>query len=116
MNKHSRCIILGTLSTSKIVIRMRSGAYRKSLRLNPKDDDARYNLLMAQAKLKDQQNNKNKDDKKDKNKNQDQKQNQQNQQNQGSAKTAAKPAKSGKTGSNPAADSEKKSNAQRRSG
>jgi len=58
-----------------------AGAYRKSLRLNPKDDDTRYNLLMSQAKLKDQQNKKNKDDKKDKNKNQDQKQNQ-NQKNQ----------------------------------
>ncbi|MFZ1978667.1 MAG: hypothetical protein WAV76_11990, partial [Bacteroidota bacterium] len=57
-------------------------AYKKSLRLNPKDDEARYNLLMAQAKLKDQQNNKNKDDKKDKNKNQDQKQNQKNQRDQ----------------------------------
>ena len=59
-----------------------AGAYRKSLRLNPKDDDTRYNLLMSQAKLKDQQNKKNKDDKKDKNKNQDQKQNQKNQQDQ----------------------------------
>jgi tetratricopeptide (TPR) repeat protein len=58
-----------------------AGAYRKSLRLNPKDDDTRYNLLMSQAKIKDQQNKKNKDDKKDKNKNQDQKQNQ-NQKNQ----------------------------------
>ena len=59
-----------------------AGAYRKSLRLNPKDDDTRYNLLMSQAKIKDQQNKKNKDDKKDKNKNQDQKQNQKNQQDQ----------------------------------
>jgi tetratricopeptide (TPR) repeat protein len=60
------------------------GAYKKSLRLNPKDDDTRYNLLMSQAKLKEQQDQKKKDKKNDKNKdkNQDQKQNQKNQQDQ----------------------------------
>jgi len=50
-------------------------AYKRALRLNPNDDDARYNLLMAKEKLKQQ---------KDKNqqKNQQNQQNKQNQQNQ----------------------------------
>jgi len=50
-------------------------AYKNSLRLNPKDDETRYNLALAQKLLKDQQQknkdnkDKNKDDKnKDKNK------------------------------------------------
>jgi tetratricopeptide (TPR) repeat protein len=51
-------------------------AYRQSLRLNPNDEDTRYNLQMARAKLAQQQNQKqqNKDQK------QDQKKDQQNQQ------------------------------------
>jgi len=47
-------------------------AYKNSLRLNPKDDETRYNLALAQKLLKDQQqNSKNKDKDKD-NKDQDQ--------------------------------------------
>lgn len=43
-------------------------AYKESLRNNPKDDETRYNLALAQKLLKDQQQNQDK--------NQDQKQNQ----------------------------------------
>jgi tetratricopeptide (TPR) repeat protein len=65
-------------------------AYRQSLRLNPNDDDTRYNLQMAREKLKEQQQKKqqNKDQKQDQKKDQkqdqkqDQQQNQQDQQNQ----------------------------------
>jgi tetratricopeptide (TPR) repeat protein len=61
-------------------------AYKQSLRLNPNDEDARYNLQMARAKLVQQQQQKqqNKDQKQDQNKKQqDQQQNQnQNQQQQ----------------------------------
>jgi Ca-activated chloride channel homolog len=40
--------------------------YKKALKLNPKDDDTRYNLAYAQRQLqKQQQNQKNKDEKKD---------------------------------------------------
>lgn len=45
--------------------------YKKALRLNPKDEDTRYNLAYAQKKLAEQQKNQNKDDKK----NQDKKEN-----------------------------------------
>lgn len=47
-------------------------AYKESLRNNPKDDETRYNLALAQKLLKDQQ--QNQDQNQDKN--QDQKQNQ----------------------------------------
>jgi len=63
-------------------------AYKESLRNNPKDDETRYNLALAQKLLKDQQQDKNqdqkqdqKDDKKDQNKNQ-QEQDKKDQQNQ----------------------------------
>ena len=36
-------------------------AYKQSLRNNPKDDETRYNLALAQKMLKDQQNQQNKD-------------------------------------------------------
>ena len=42
--------------------------YKKALKLNPKDEDTRYNLAYAQAKLAEQQKNQKKDDKKDKDK------------------------------------------------
>lgn len=68
-------------------------AYKESLRNNPKDDETRYNLVLAQKQLKDQQQQQNQDqqqdqkqdqkeDEKEQNKdqqNQDQKQQQQNQ-------------------------------------
>lgn len=59
-------------------------AYKQSLRNNPKDDETRYNLALAQKLLKDQQQNQqnqdNKDDKKDEDKKkQEQKQEQQKQ-------------------------------------
>jgi len=46
-------------------------AFKKSLRFNPSDNQTRYNLALAQQKLKDQQknDNKNKDKNKDKDKN-----------------------------------------------
>lgn len=83
-------------------LKMSMEAYKKALRLNPKDDDTRYNLAVVQKMLKDQEGegggggdqdqNKDKDkdkdkdkkdDKKDQNQNKDQKQDQkQDQQNQ----------------------------------
>ena len=62
-------------------------AYKQSLRLNPNDEDTRYNLQMARAKLAQQQQQKqqNKDQKQDQKKDQqkqNQQQQQQNQQNQ----------------------------------
>lgn len=68
-------------------------AYKESLRNNPKDDETRYNLALAQKLLKDQQQNQQnqnqdqqqqkqdpKDDKQDQNQNQQQNQDQQQQQ------------------------------------
>jgi tetratricopeptide (TPR) repeat protein len=49
-------------------------AYRRALKLNPSDDDARYNFLMARDRLKQQQ-----QQNKDKNKNKNKEQKQQNQ-------------------------------------
>lgn len=70
-------------------------AYKESLRNNPKDDETRYNLALAQKLLKDQQQNQDqnqdknqdqkqdqKDDKKDQNKNQQEQQDKKDQQNQ----------------------------------
>ncbi len=64
-------------------------AYKESLKLNPKDEDAKYNLMMALAKIKKNggggnknQPQKNKDQKQDKQQNQQQNQNQNQQQNQ----------------------------------
>lgn len=63
------------------------GLYRESLRLNPSDDETRYNLAVAQALLRKQQQqqkknkkDKDKDDNKDKNKDQQDQQQQQQQQ------------------------------------
>ncbi len=62
------------------------GLYRESLRLNPSDDETRYNLAVAQALLRKQQQqqqnkkDKDKDDNKDKNKDQEDQQQQQQQQ------------------------------------
>jgi tetratricopeptide (TPR) repeat protein len=55
--------------------------YKKALKLNPKDEDTRYNLAYAQKKLAEQQKNQNKNDKKDQQK-QDQKQDQKDKQEQ----------------------------------
>lgn len=52
-------------------------AYKMSLRNNPKDDETRYNLALAQKMLKDQQQNKNQDQNKDKNQQQDKKEQEQ---------------------------------------
>ncbi len=58
-------------------------AYKQSLRLNPNDDDTRYNLQMAREKLKQQQQKQeNKDQKQDQKKDQQQQNQQQNQQQQ----------------------------------
>ena len=69
-------------------------AYKNALRNNPKDDETRYNLILAQKQLKDQQQQQQnqdqnkeqkqdqKEDKKDQNKDQQEQQNKQNQQNQ----------------------------------
>ena len=42
--------------------------YKKALKLNPKDENTRYNLAYAQKKLAEQQKNQNKEDKKDQDK------------------------------------------------
>ena len=47
-------------------------AYKQSLRLNPKDDETRYNLALAQKLLQDQQNQQNEDQNQDQNQDQDQ--------------------------------------------
>lgn len=59
-------------------------AYKQSLRVNPKDDETRYNLALAQKLLEDQQNDdQGQDDKQDEqNQDQDQNQDQQDQQQQ----------------------------------
>lgn len=60
-------------------------AYKESLRNNPKDNETRYNLALAQKMLKDQEQNQQNQDKKEQEKEQDkdkQDQNQQDQQNQ----------------------------------
>jgi len=62
-------------------------AYKQSLKLNPKDEDTRYNLAYAQAMLKQQQQqqqqqNENKEDKKDQQKKQEQQKQQQKQEQQ----------------------------------
>ena len=61
--------------------------YKRSLRLDPSDEDARYNYLLAKDRLKKQQDQKkqdkqNKQDKQDKNDKKDQQQDQNQQQNQ----------------------------------
>ena len=63
--------------------------YKNALRLNPDDEDTRYNLAYAQAKLEQQQNQQNQDQQKDqqqqeqeRNQQQDQQQNQQQNQNE----------------------------------
>lgn len=57
-------------------------AYKMSLRNNPKDDETRYNLALAQKMLKDQQQNQqNQDQNQDKDKDQQQKQDQKQDQN-----------------------------------
>lgn len=63
-------------------LKMSIEAYKNSLRLNPQDNDTRYNLAVAQKMLKDQQQDQNQDkdkDKKDDKKDQDKKDDQQNQ-------------------------------------
>ncbi|WP_370453467.1 tetratricopeptide repeat protein [Parabacteroides sp. AM08-6] len=58
-------------------------AYKQSLRLNPKDDETRYNLALAQKLLQDQQqqnDDQNQDQNKDQDKDQDKKDDQQQQQ------------------------------------
>lgn len=54
-------------------------AYKESLRNNPKDDETRYNLALAQKMLKDQQQNQQNKNQQDQNQNQDQKQQEQKQ-------------------------------------
>lgn len=46
-------------------------AYKESLRLNPKDDETRYNLALAQDLLENEQNSENKDNKDNKDNNED---------------------------------------------
>ena len=74
-------------------------AYKESLRNNPKDDETRYNLALAQKLLKDQQENQNQDqkqnpqdDKNNQNKDQ-QEQNENNQQNQNQQQNKAEMSK-----------------------
>lgn len=57
-----------------------ANAYKQALRMNPKDEDARYNLAYALQKLRQQQQQQKDKDKKDDKKNQEKKQDQQQQQ------------------------------------
>lgn len=72
-------------------------AYKMSLRNNPKDDETRYNLALAQKMLKDQQQNqqdKNQDQNKDNNQQQDKKEQEQKKQNdQNKEKQPSQPEK-----------------------
>ncbi len=68
------------------------GAYKQALKINPKDDDARYNLAMSLEKLKQQQNQQNKQQQqKQQQQQQNQQQNQQQQQQQQQAKQQQMP-------------------------
>ena len=71
-------------------------AFRHALKLDPADDDARYNLLMARDKLKQQQQNKNKQPQQNQQKNQQQNQ-QQNQQPQNNERPRNQEAKQDRT-------------------
>ncbi len=71
-------------------------AYKESLRNNPKDDETRYNLALAQKQLQDQQQNQNQDqDKQDRQKEQDKQQDRQKdqQQNQDQQQQPSQPEK-----------------------
>ena len=57
-------------------------AYKQSLRLNPKDDETRYNLALAQKLLRDQQNQQNEDQNQDQNEDKKEDQDKQDQQQQ----------------------------------
>lgn len=57
-------------------------AYKQSLRNNPKDDETRYNLALAQKLLKDQQQNQQNQDNKDDKQNEDKKEQEQKQEQQ----------------------------------
>ena len=57
-------------------------AYKQSLRLNPKDDETRYNLALAQKLLHDQQNQQNEDQNQDQNEDKKEDQDKQDQQQQ----------------------------------
>jgi len=57
-------------------------AYKQSLRINPADNDTRYNLAYAQAKLQQQQNQQNQNNKQDDKQEKDQQKNQNQQQQQ----------------------------------
>lgn len=75
-------------------------AYKMSLKNNPKDDETRYNLALAQKLLKDQQQNQQNQQNKDQNKDKDQQQkqdkkdqNKQNDQNKDKQQQSSKPEK-----------------------
>ena len=71
----------GNISMSTKEYQKSVEAYKQSLRLNPDDDETRYNLALAQKLLENQQQQQNQDKNKDKNK-QDQKKDQQQKQDQ----------------------------------
>ncbi|MBR1883075.1 MAG: tetratricopeptide repeat protein [Muribaculaceae bacterium] len=76
---------LGNISYASQQYQQAVDCYKKALRLDPSDDQARYNLRMAQLKLRDQQNqnkNQNQDKNQNKDKNKDQDKNNQDKQNQ----------------------------------
>ena len=76
-------------------------AYKESLKRNPKDEDAKYNLMMAMDKIKKNQNNQNKDDKKDNKKdNKDNKDNKQQNQNKQQDKNQDKQQQNQQQGQN----------------
>lgn len=70
---------LGNIGMQKKEYAQSVEAYKQSLRLNPYDDETRYNLVLAQKLLQDQQNQQDQDDQeKDQNKDQDKQDQEQN--------------------------------------
>lgn len=68
-------------------------AYKRSLRNNPKDDETRYNFVLAQKMLKDQQQNEQNQDKQNQQKEQDKKNNQEKEQKQDQQQNNQQPPK-----------------------
>jgi tetratricopeptide (TPR) repeat protein len=72
---------LGNSYLSQQKFKEAANAFKSSLKLNPKDEDTRYNLAYANAMLQQQQQNQQNQNNKDQQKEQDKKENQQNQPN-----------------------------------
>jgi len=85
-------------------------AYKNALRNNPGDEEARYNLALAQQKLKQQQKKNNKQNKKDQNKNKDQQKKDQQKQNKSGDKNKKDQDKKGQDKKDQKGDKKDKKN------